>query len=336
LAGYFQRLIFQLLINRLEVTQLIKGHPEILEEKIEQPVIIVGLPRSGTTLLQTLLALDPGSRYLRNYESFAAICPPSELIPWSVDPRIQACHEVVEGFFAIAPELRAINGLNFMAMGTAECQNLMALEFVHMGWSAGSSLFSHGSWVGDCDMAPAYLWHKRLLQVLQWKLPNERWCLKAPIHLFGLDHLLKTYPDAKIVFTHRDPFDAMVSGVSMVSRWTKFTTQQVNIPAIAKWYPDLWAKGLERALRVRKQLRADQIIDVHHKQLINSPEAVIESIYDHFNLAFSKAAKKRMQTWLRDNPRSRFGSHDCSADEFGLLPAHERERFDFYHADVEL
>ena len=98
-----------------------------------------------------------------------------------------------------------------------------------------------------------FLLHKRLLQMLQWTAPNERWVLKAPIHLFGLKTLLKTYPDARIIFIHRDPFEAMTSGVSMVSHWTQLTTGQVDIPAIAGWYPALWAKGLEKALAVRDQ-----------------------------------------------------------------------------------
>lgn len=335
-AGYFQQLITQILINRLDVTQLIKDHPEILDESIEQPVFIIGLPRSGTTLLHTLLAVDPLSRYLRNFESFTAICPPPELMPNKVDPRIQACHDAMEGFFSLAPELRGINGLNFMALGTAECQNLMALEFVHMGWSAGSSLFTHGNWVADCPKAPAYQWHKRLLQLLQWKLPNERWVLKAPVHLFGLDQLRATYPDAKIVFIHRNPLDAMVSGVSMVARWTRFTTGKADVAAIADWYPTLWAKGLRRALACRRQLSEDLVIDVYHRELIDAPLKVIESIYRHFHLPFSEAARKRMQTWLRDNPRSKFGRHACSAAEFGLIPEREHERFAFYHGAFDL
>jgi len=329
-AGYFQQAITQILVNRLQVTQLVKNNPEIEREEIQKPLFILGLPRSGTSITQTLMALDPLSRYLRNFETTGAVCPPPQLMPSAPDPRIQACHEGMEGLLSLDSDLRGINGINFMALGTAECQNLTAYEFVHAGWSAGSSLFSHGNWVGECDMSRAYAWHKRLLQVLQWKLPNERWVLKAPLHLFGLDCLLETYPDARIVFTHRDPFDAMVSGVSMAFHWTRATTGQANAPAIADWYSALWAKGLERALEVRSQLKEKQVLDLFHKDLSHDPLQAMEAIYGHFDLPFSRAAKKRMQVWLRDNPRSRFGSHNCSASELGLKPGREKKRFEFY------
>ncbi|MBU0960699.1 MAG: sulfotransferase, partial [Proteobacteria bacterium] len=253
-AQYFQGIILQLLVNRLEVTRLIKTHPEILEEIIEKPVFIIGLPRSGTTILHTLMALDPCSRFLRNYECSGAILPPPELIPGAIDPRIEATHKAMEGFLGAAPQLRGINGLNFMAYGTAECQNLMAHEFCHLGYSAGSSLFSYGDWLSRTDLEPAYKTHKLLLQILQWKLPNERWVLKAPIHLFGLDHLLATYPDAEIVFTHRAPYDAIQSGISMIYHWTEFTTQQADIEAIVNWWPKLMAGALKKALKVRKKI----------------------------------------------------------------------------------
>lgn len=335
-ASYFQNTILGILANRLQVSQYVKMHPEILNETIKQPIIIVGLPRSGTTILQTLLALDPLSRYLRNYESVLSICPPPELIPGSVDPRIQACHDAMESFFAMAPNLRGINGLNFMAQGTAECQNLTALEFVHLGWSAGSSLFAHGNWVADCDMGPAYQWHKKLLQLMQWKLPNEYWVLKAPMHLFGLEHVLKTYPDARIIFTHRDPVKATVSGVSMVCQWTEFTTQQHDVDAISKWYPALWVKGLERALSDIKQVPDKQVINIFHHDLSHNPVKTIESIYNHFDMPLGFAAKRRMQTWLKNNPRSRFGSHQCSADPFGLHSIKIREQFGFYLDEFDL
>lgn len=335
-ADYFCSQILQILINRLEVTQLIKDHPEILDEKIEKPIFIVGLPRSGTTVLHTLMALDPTSRYLRNYESTGRICPPPELIPEIVDTRIQTCHEGMEGLYSMAPVLRGINGINFMAHGTAECQNLMAHEFVHMGWSSGFSLFLHGNWVSECNMKTAFEWHKRLLQILQWKLPNERWILKAPMHLFGLDHLIKTYPDARIVFPHRNLFDAVVSGVSMVYHWTQFTTGQENIAAIAKWYPMIWAKGLKRALKALETVNTDHILNVFHNELSESPIEIIEKIYDKFDIRLSNAATKRMRIWLKDHPRSKFGSHNHATVKSHLNRAEVRKQFMFYREQFDV
>lgn len=329
-TGYFQQVITQVLVNRLQVTQLVKEHPEIMDEKIKTPVFILGLPRSGTTITHTLMALDPLSRFLRNFESAAAVCPPPQLMASEPDPRVQAGHDAMEGLYAMGPELRGINGINFMALGTAECQNLMAHEFVHAGWSAGSSLFGHGNWLGSCDMVQAYLWHKKLLKMFQWKSPNERWVLKAPIHLFGLETLIKTYPDARIIFTHRDPFEAMMSGVSMVSHWTQLTTGQVDIAAVADWYPALWAKGLKRALDVRDRLRKDRVIDIFHTDLNQNPAGSIKKIYGHFGIPFSRTLAKRMNVWLRDNPRSKFGSHFYTPAELGLDPEQEKERFGFY------
>jgi hypothetical protein len=336
-AGYFQNLILQILKNRLEVIQLIKDHPEILEETIETPIFILGLPRSGTTILHTLMALDPTARYLRNFESVGPICPPEELIPDSIDPRIQACHESMEGIFAMAPVLRGINGINFMAQGTAECQNLMAHEFVHMGWSCGSSLFAHGNWVSECRMQPAYDWHRRLLQVLQWKLPNERWILKAPMHLFRLADLLEIYPDARIVFTHRNPVDAMISGISMVYHWTQFTTGQENLRAIADWYPGLWAKGLKRALNVMKDVNPDHVHHISHSSLSASPIQVVAEINDTFGMRFSRGHEKRMRTWLRDHPRTKFGEHDHAKsirDKIDWVKV--SEQFEFYNDRFEM
>ncbi len=328
--GHFQGVIIQLLVNRLEIKQLLGKHPEIMEEKIEKPIFITGLPRTGTSITQTLLSLDPLSRYIRNWESSTAICPPPELLHSSVDPRIQAYHTAMEGFFEIMPHLRGMNGINFMADGPAECQNLMAHDFIHFGYSAGSSLFSYGEWLSECNMAMAYQTHKKLLKILQWKMPNEKWVLKAPIHLFGLDHLLETYPDAKIVFTHRDPLKAMSSGASMVYHWTLFSTQQADKSAIAQWWPKIWAKGFEKALKVRENFNPSQFYDLYHKDISQDPIKTVCAVYDHFDIPVGQGHLKRMQAWLRDNPRSRFGNHVHTLKEFELNSKKVREAFAFY------
>ena len=128
----------------------------------------------------------------------------------------------------------------------------------------------------------------------------------------------------------------MVSGVSMVSHWTRFTTGQANIQAIAEWYPRLWAKGLRRALDVKSNLGTDQCLDIFHEDLSADPIKTVEKVYRHFDIQLSKGAKKRMQTWLRDHPRSRFGSHACKPEEYGLTFDKEKERFTFYYDQFDL
>ncbi len=334
-AAYFKQTIQGLLTNRLQFVQYLKDNPEIFAEKIEKPIVVLGLPRSGTTLLHTLLALNPTCRYLRNYETFPPLCPPPKLIPRNVDPRINACHEGLETFFSMAPNLRGINGINFMAHGTAECQNLMALEFVNMGWSVGSSLISYGDWVSECNLENAYKWHKLQLQLLQYSLPNEHWALKAPLHLFGLDQILNVYPDARFIFTHRDPLEAMTSGVSMTCQWTEFTTQQLDVEAVSKWYPALWAKGLKRALKVVEGLNSSQYIDIAHQKLISAPVNTIEKIYDHFNIPKSNVIRKRLEIWLRENSRSTFGNHKYSIQDFNINPEAIEEQFTFYQPELD-
>ncbi len=326
--NYFFAVISQVLANRLEVQALFSQHPEINEQKIKAPIVITGLPRTCTTIAHTLLALDPGARFLRNWESTMAVCPPPRLMSSAIDPRIQACQTAMDGFFTAMPQLRGINGINFMTHGTSECQNLMVHEFVHFGHAAGSSLFSYGDYLSDCDYGPAYRYHKQLLQVLQWKCPNERWVLKAPIHLFGLAALLEVYPDAKIIFTHRDPLEAISSGISMVEKWTAFTTGKSDRNAISDWWIRLWSLALKRAMTVLEQLASRRVYDLNHSDISKDPLQTIEHLYNHFNIPFSQNHAKRMQAWLRDNPRSKFGAHN-----HGLTQSEKKQvstKFQFY------
>lgn len=329
-AQYLQTSLVQILKNRLEVTALIHQHPEILDEQINKPMIITGLPRSGTTLLQTLIALDPACRYLRNWESAMNICPPPELFNSVVDPRIQAYHGFMTDLFQQVPILKGINGINFMSGGTAECQNLMAHAFRNLGFSAGFGLSSYAQWLADCDMRPGYQYHHLLLRLLQWRWPNERWVLKAPMHLFALDALLAQYPDARIVFTHREPFAAMVSGSSLVYNWTTVFWQQPDSRRIGEWFPDLWDKALHKALSVRDKQDAGQFADVFHQDLTRDPVGTVASIYEHFGLKVSSGHRQRMNAWLRDNPRSSFGMHPYAPEDYGLVQAREDDRFAFY------
>lgn len=329
-AFYLRSKIVQILSNRLQVTRLIREKPAIENEKIVKPLIIVGLPRSGTTILQTLIALDPNSRFLRNWESAMNIIPPPRLLHTDADPRITAFHHTIEGILQTAPVLKAINGLNFIAGGTAECQNLMAHAFRSMEYCAGFGLQSYGEWLLSCDMTPGYRYHKLLLKILQHHLPNERWILKAPMHLIALDQLLDEYPDARLVFTHRDPVTAMLSGTSLVHHWMALASEQPEKKEIGRWFSRLWESALQNALRMRGEYEQDHFIDVYFDRLNADPVGTVERIYTHFGLTVSPGHQERMRVWLRDNPRSSFGRHAYSADEFDLNPQIEEKRFSFY------
>ena len=327
---YLQTKMTQILANRLQITQLIQRHPDILSEAIKEPIIITGLPRTGTTILQTLIALDPACRFLRNWESAMNICPPPAPLVSAADPRIQAFHHTIESLLQIAPVLRAINGLNFIAGGTAECQNLMAHGFRSMEYCAGFGLRSYGQWLLSCDMKPGYQYHQLLLKILQYHAPNERWVLKAPMHLIALEMLLAEYPDARIVFTHRDPFAAMLSGTSLVYRWSTLASENPDPKAFGRWFPGLWEKAMRRALAGRTKGRPDRFFDVYFNDLNSDPVGTVRSIYAHFGLTVSLGHQKRMQVWLRDHPRSSFGKHSYSADEFDLNRDEVEDSFAFY------
>jgi hypothetical protein len=128
----------------------------------------------------------------------------------------------------------------------------------------------------------------------------------------------------------------MVSGISMVCHWTRFTTGQANLEKVTSWYPILWAKGLKHALRVKRGLNPTRCVDVYHQDLSKDPVKGIEKIYSHFDMALSQGAKKRMQVWLRDNPRTKFGNHSYTAEQYGFSPDKVMERFGFYYDDFDL
>ena len=329
-TGYLRAKIVQILANRLQINALIHSNPRILEEEIEKPIIIAGLPRSGTTILQTLIALDPNSRFVRNWESALNICPPPRLLHSDTDSRIQTFHQTIEMLLQMSPSLNAINGLNFIAGGTAECQNLMAHAFRSMEFCAGFGLRSYGEWLVSCDMKPGYACHKLLLKVLQYQWPNERWVLKAPMHLIAFDLLMDAYPDARLVFTHRDPLTSMLSAASLVYNWSKLAMPCPEKKQIGRWFSDIWEKAMQKALKAREKQKQKNIKDVYFGELNADPIETVKAIYAHFGLTVSCGHEKRMGVWLRDNPRSSFGKHSYVADDFGLSREAEEQRFAFY------
>ena len=206
--------IGMLLSNRLRVIRTFEEHPEIHAEEIGGPLFIIGLPRTGTTALSNLIAADPQIRSVRLWESSDPV-PPPEAAEQNTDPRIDAARRGLEAMYEAFPKMRS---LHFQSpTGPTECQDLLGMEFRTAHFDGMARVPSYAAWVTECDMSSAYVFHRRVLQLLQWHCPPRFWHLKTPVHMLALDHLRAVYPAAKFVWTHRDPAPVLGSVCSLIA-----------------------------------------------------------------------------------------------------------------------
>ncbi len=318
--------------NRLQLVADRKRYPEIADVQIRRPLVVVGLPRTGSTILHDILARDPASRAPRTWECDAPSPPPDRELP-GVDPRIAASDAQLAGVDRLIPGFRAMHPMG--AQLAQECVVLtmhsMASPIFHNSYHVPS----YEDWLDDaCDWAPVYAFHRRQLQHLQWRSPGERWVLKSGAHMWALDHLLETYPDACIVSTHRDPVKVATSFASLATLLRSLASDAVDAREVAAdWTPRL-AKVLDRATQVRDSGRFSQerFFDVQFPDLLADPMAVVERIYDHFGFELSGAAADAMRAFIAENPQGKHGHHRYTPEEYGLDVARERERFEGYTA----
>lgn len=302
--------------SRLEVTDTVKRHPQILEEKIEAPMIIAGLPRSGTSILFELLAQDPDVGVPLIWEAMIP-CPPPQHATYTSDPRIERAHQLVTQWNRVAPEFASMHEMGGRI--PAECGLIMAGSFISDHIAALHQTPSYSTWCSGADYLPVYQYHKTVLQILQWKNPRKRWLLKAPEHQVHLDTLLAIYPDARIVQTHRDPIKCMASATSLMGT---LYSMRSNQPFNAAMFEDIimgeaTAKRLEHVMNQREAgiVPAENIADSRYQDLMDDPLACIEGIYEHFGMPLGDAAKGRMLDYLESKPKGKFGTHEYRVDE---------------------
>lgn len=191
---------------------------------------------------------------------------------------------------------------------------------------------SYEAWLEQQDLCGAYAWHRRFLQHLQWRWPTERWVLKAPAHLFGIEALLATYPDAGVVLTHRAPLEVVASLASLTAVLRGTFSDAVDPLAVGAEMTRRWASGLARALKVRDRGRvpAGRMVDVLYPDLMRDPIGVVRRIYSSFDLELTRDAERRMRDFLARNPKDKTGRHRYSLEEFGLDAGEEKERYAAY------
>jgi len=316
--------------NRLQLVADRRAHPEIAAVEIRRPLVVVGLPRTGSTILHDILACDPANRAPLTWECNDP-SPPPEAERYSTDPRISANDRQLAGVDRLIPGFKAMH-----PMGATLAQECVVL-FMH---SVSSPIFhntyrvpSYADWLDrECDWGPVYAFHRRQLQHLQWRCSRERWVLKSGGHMWGLEHLLETYPDACVVQTHRDPVKVATSFASLATLVRSMGSDAVDAAEVAAdWTPRL-AAALEHAIDVRDSGRfpAEHFCDVQFPDLLANPLGVVRRIYTHFGLELGDEADQRMRDFVAANPQGKHGTHFYRPEEYGLDVPTERERFRRY------
>jgi hypothetical protein len=314
------------LATRLQIQDTVTRHPEIEEEQIRSPLFIIGLPRTGTTALSNLLHADPAIRSLRLWESSSPV-PPPEAATEDTDPRIEPTAQGLELMYETFPKMRSLHFQS--ATGPTECQDLLGLDVRTSHFDGMAIVPSYTAWVLGCDMTPAYRQHRRTLQLLQWHCPPHQWHLKTPVHMLSLPALLSVYPDARFIWTHRDPSEVMGSVCSLIAYTRSWVSDQVD-PDIGAGQTAVWAEALRRAMACRDEVGEDRFADVGFADFNADPVGAVASSFDHLGLPFTTSSRQAVQGWASEHRRGEGGTHEFDLDEFKLTPAGVRRDFDFY------
>jgi hypothetical protein len=321
--------IVRLLQNRLYMTDVINHYPDIAAIDIRAPLFIIGLPRTGTTILHELLAQDPANRVPMTWEVMHP-WPPPERATYETDPRIAMVEQHFAGVDRLIPGFKSMHPMG--ARLPQECVALTAHDFASMVFTTTHRVPSYQAWLDAADLRWVYASHRRQLQYLDWRCPAERWVLKSPGHLWALDALLAIYPDARIVQTHRDPLKVIASLANLVTRLRSMSSDRLDQAEIgAEWTARL-ADGLQRAMTVRDALPPDTapVFDMHFSEFIRDEVGMVRRIYEHFGLELSLDAEERMRGFLAQNPSDKHGVHRYTLADARLDPVAERERYRAY------
>ncbi len=308
------RMLSGALANRLRLRAWANDHPEVQQERIRSPWVIVGLPRTGTSVLSMLLGLDPMARPLRQWEAAHPIPPPT-LETVDEDPRIAEHAKELDGLMKLNPAMRAMHP--FGSTLAQECVSLFMYELRALSLEVTAHVPTYARWLEKADMAPAYAQHLLALQTLQSRLPTERWVLKTPNHLWHLAALLETYPDARIIWTHRDPGPVITSLASLANTGQRPQTSRSDPKPTANEWKRKCLFALESAMAYDGRAAAGWCAHVHYDELMADPVATVSALYGKFGDEISDLHARRMRSFLSERPKDAFGKHRYDPADFG-------------------
>lgn len=331
IAAHRERILAGL-VNRLRTTDAIKRHPEILQEKVDVAGIIVGLPRTGSTMFHRLLTTAPGLTALRWWEAQNYAPFPGEERGQPLE-RVAFAERLLASMLEHNPDLMSIHP--FQVWGADEEIIILDQFFIGTMPEAYAYIPSYSAWLKRVNQRPAYEELRTVLKFLQWQDPEragKRWITKTPGHLAALDSLLEVFPETQIIMTHRDPLHTVPSYCSMVVALQELGATQIDRVEVGRFTAQRWAEMLERFTHLRDELSESRFIDVAYEALVKDPLEQWRRVLERLGEPVTAAAERASEQWLRENGREKRAPHHYTLDEFGLTRPTLEKWFAAYRA----
>jgi len=323
-ADFLNNYLKRLLCNRLKLQAEFNQHPEILQQDIQAPLIVVGLFRSGTTLLHNLLSQAPDGRHLSLAEALSPT-PAPKPDTWKNDPRLEEVQDFIRQEMALTRGFSAAHHIS--ADRPAECSRLFEYNFIAHLFDFRARIDSYANWLRQQDLKPYYQYYRQQLQYLSWRWPHSHWILKAPAHSFHLENLLDTFPEANIVYLKRDPVKVVSSCCSLAQIGRNRFSDLDNPHELGRYWLDVLAQGHQAAERVYQRVGAERIFQVDYSELMERPDTLVAKIHRYFDYPMPIKMLQKIEHYMQHNKQGKHGRHNYSLEQFALSAAEIRERF---------
>jgi hypothetical protein len=319
------------LSNLLILREAEKKTPAILDQSIDRPIFITGLPRSGTTFLHDLLCRDPSNRVVRCWETIYPY-PEGGNQASDADRRRAKVDRQLAGFARLAPEIRSLHPMT--AHSPQECTEITAHVFRSLRFDTTHYVPSYRHWLDNAGHLAAYRFHKRFLQHLQHQKGPGRWILKCPDHVFALEAIREVYPDARFVFMHRDPLEVLASVARLTHVLRSPFTRRVDRLQIGRQVSEHWARGAATLIDAAEGAResSDRFFHLKFRSFIRDPFGGVAALYEHFGLDFSEEFAARLRSTVAERPNGGYGRNKGRLDQYGLDAQAQRQHYRDYLA----